>query len=112
MNQRIRFVHESEPRMPDLFEWIADNAAASVGQTRIFPAQHDRDFSGEILLGAVNAGDVHHPYSGGNLSWSGTGRWPINQSGRFRAPRDLARDRKQNEKSEKNSLHASLPGGG
>ena len=58
---------------------------------------------------AVDISDVDNPDSNGDLSWPGTGRWPINQSGRLRAPRYLARHRKQNEKLEKNSLHALLP---
>jgi hypothetical protein len=40
--------------MPNLFNWVADNAVASVGQTRIFPAQHDCDLSSEALLRAVD----------------------------------------------------------
>jgi hypothetical protein len=34
--------------MPNLFNRVADNAVASVGQTRILPAQHECDFSSEL----------------------------------------------------------------
>ena len=60
---RIGFIHDRHPRMPNLFERVTDNSATGVGQSPVFPAQHDCDFSGEILLGTVDAGDVHNPNS-------------------------------------------------
>src|SRR5262249_47586992 len=47
----ICFIHDRRPRMPNLFERVTDNSATDVGQARVLPAQHDCDFSREILLG-------------------------------------------------------------
>jgi hypothetical protein len=60
---RIAFVHDDRPRMPNLFERVAHNSIAGVSQARIFSAQHDGYLSGKRLLRAIDVTDVDDPYS-------------------------------------------------
>src|SRR6266516_1151214 len=77
----ISLIHNTNARMPNLFERVAHNSVAGVSQTRIFPAQHDSDLGGERLLGAVDTTDVDDPHSDRDFGWAGVGVWPINCGG-------------------------------
>src|SRR2546423_13101290 len=92
--------------MPNLFERVAHNSLAGVSQTRIIPAQYHRDLGGEVLERAVDVTNVHDPDSDRDLSWSRLLRLrPLNQSGRFRAARELDRHRKKDKKRKMDSFH-------
>jgi hypothetical protein len=81
--------------MPNLFEGVAHNPVSGMGQTRIPPTQDNSDLSSEVLLRAINASDIYHPNSYGNASWPRIRQRPLNQSGRFRAARELDRHGKK-----------------
>src|SRR5213596_1994370 len=101
----ICFIHNTNARMPNLFERVAHNSVAGVSQTRIFPAQHDSDLGGERLLGAVDVTDVRHPDADRDLSRTGIGVRSIDQSGRFRTEREPDRQRKNHKQRKTDSLH-------
>jgi hypothetical protein len=89
----ICFIHNGNPRMPNLFERVAHNPVSGMCQTRIPPTQDNGDLSSEVLLRAVDAGDVRDPNSDRDVSWSGLCGGPINHRGHFRAARKLDRHR-------------------
>src|SRR6266496_3100947 len=101
----ICLIHNTNARMPNLFERVAHNSVAGVSQTRIFPAQHDSDLGGERLLGAVDATDVRHPDTDRDLSRTGISVRSIDQSGRFRTEREPDRQRKNHKQRKTDSLH-------
>src|SRR5207244_4783290 len=101
----ICLIHNTNARMPNLFERVAHNSVAGVSQTRIFPAQHDSDLGGERLLGAVDVTDVRHPDADGDLSRAGIGIRSIDQSGRFRTEREPDRQRKKHKQWKMDSLY-------
>ena len=107
---RTCFVHNTQTRVPNLFEGIANNPVASVSQTRIFPAQHHGDLGGEVLERAVDVTNVHDPDSDRDLSWSRLLRRPLNQSRRFRALRGVNRHRKEEQKQKMDCLHEIVTG--
>ena len=68
-NDGVGFVHDDDPRMPDLLETVMDNSTTCVGQARVFPTQNHGNISYEALLCTVDAINVDDPYPNGNLSW-------------------------------------------
>ena len=91
--------------MPNLFERIAHNPVSGMCQTRIPPTQDNSDLSSEVLLRAIDVSDIYHPNSYGNASWPRLHLRPLDQSGRFRAARELDRHRKKDKKRKMDSLH-------
>ena len=54
--------------------------------------------------------DIYHPNSYGNASWPRFRLRPLDQSGRFRAARELDRQRKKDKKRKMDSLHEIATG--